>query len=176
MTIWFERKDTQLIGLQTSQTVVADLDIDRTDLHERAMPKQRPMRALKGIGQQIRARRVYLGRTRKNVARVAGISATMLGRYEAGQSHAPVHTLLRISAALDVSTSELLGETTTENAKQVEQMMQIWAHPVVGDVVRSMCEMRNSDRMTLKIIATAFAARNAASVDRASPNQTNSSG
>jgi transcriptional regulator with XRE-family HTH domain len=138
------------------------------------MPKQRPMKALKGLGQQIRARRLHLGRTREAVAKAADISVTMLVQYESGQGHPPAFTLHRLALALDTSTSTLLGETIDENAEQVDEMMQIYAHPLVGAVVGYMRDMSKQDRQSLKIIASAFATRqrNVSDVDKAHPNQT----
>jgi hypothetical protein len=72
--------------------------------------------------------------------------------------------------------SARLGETMAENAEQVEEMMQIYGHPIVGAVIRYMCDMSKQDLQSLKIIAAAFAGRhkNFSNVDRAHPNPTNS--
>jgi transcriptional regulator with XRE-family HTH domain len=133
------------------------------------MPKHRPMKALKGLGQQIRARRLHLGHSRETVAKAAGISTTQLVQYESGQGHPPAFTLHRIAFALGTSTSELLTETTTDKGEQVQEMMQIYAHPLVGAVVGYMRDMSKQDRQSLKIIASAFATRqrNVSDVDKA---------
>jgi transcriptional regulator with XRE-family HTH domain len=117
------------------------------------------MKFIRRLGHRIRARRLHLGRTREIVARDAEISVTQLSLYESGQGHPPAATLHRIAVTLETSTSALLGETMAENAKQVDEMMQIYAHPVVGAVVRYMCNMKKEDRKSLQIIAAAFAGR-----------------
>jgi hypothetical protein len=61
--------------------------------------------------------------------------------------------------ALGTSTSALLGETMAENAERVDEMMQIYAHPVVGAVVRYMCDMTKDERQSLRVVASAFAGR-----------------
>jgi hypothetical protein len=53
----------------------------------------------------------------------------------------------------------LLGETIAENAEQVDEMMQIYAHPLVGAVVGYMRDMSKQDQQSLKVISAAFAAR-----------------
>lgn len=124
------------------------------------MPKQRPMDFLRRLGRRIRARRLHLGHTRKTVAEGAGISVTQLVLYESGEGHAPVATLHRIAMTLGTSTSALLGETMDdERAEQVDEMMQIYSHPVVGSVIRAMCNMSPEDRKSLQIVASAFANR-----------------
>lgn len=136
------------------------------------MPKRRPMEALKLLGQRIRSRRQHLGLAREAVARGADISVTMLGQYEGGNgAHPPAFTLHRIAAVLKTSTSALLGEVMTENAKQVEEILQVYSHPAVAAVVQSMRGMTKEDRGSLRIIATALAARH-----RAAPAQSSSVG
>jgi transcriptional regulator with XRE-family HTH domain len=111
------------------------------------------------LGRRIRARRLHLGHTRETVARGAEISVTQLVLYESGQGHPPAATLHRIARTLGTSTSALLGETMAENAEQVDEMMQIYAHPVVGAVLRYMQEMSKQDLRSLQVIASAFAGR-----------------
>jgi transcriptional regulator with XRE-family HTH domain len=123
------------------------------------VPRHRPMRALKELGQQIRSRRLHLGLSRETVAKAAGISTTQLVQYESGQGHPPAFTLHRIAFALSTSTSELLTETTADKGEQVQEMMQVYAHPLVGAVVGYMRDMSKSDQQSLKVIAAALAAR-----------------
>jgi len=135
------------------------------------MPKIRPMTELRTLGREIRARRLHLGRTRE----AAAISIVQLRQCETGQDHPPAFTLHRIASTLGTSTSALLGEeTTTENAEQIREFTQIYSHPVVGAVVRYMCEMKKNDRDAVRIIAAAFASRQrkASYVDKAGSNQT----
>jgi hypothetical protein len=89
----------------------------------------------------------------------AEISVTQLSLYESGQGHPPAATLHRIAMTLGTSTSALLGETMAENVEQVEEMMQIFAHPQIGAVLRYMQEMAPEDRKSLQIVASAFAGR-----------------
>jgi transcriptional regulator with XRE-family HTH domain len=168
------KSKTEFMDLQASQVVFSRTEIARTDLHEAAMPKHRPMGALRNLGQQIRSRRRHLGHSRETIAQGAGISVTQLTLYESGQGHPPAFTLHRLALALDTSTSTLLGETIAENAEQVDEMMQIYAHPLVGAVIGYMRDMSKQDRQSLKIIASAFATRqrNVSNIDRAHPNQT----
>jgi transcriptional regulator with XRE-family HTH domain len=142
------------------------------------MPKRRPMESLRRLGRRIRSRRVHLGLARDVVARGADISVSQLVVYESGQGHPPAFTLHRIAVVLGTSTSALLGETAVDDAARIDEMMQIYAHPIVGAVVRDLCGMSKQDRQSLKIIAGAFAARhrNGSSVDTAHPNQTKSAG
>jgi transcriptional regulator with XRE-family HTH domain len=123
------------------------------------MPKRRPMDFLRRLGRRMRARRLHLGRARKFVAEAAEISVTQLSLYEAGQGHPPAATLHRIALTLGTTTSALLGETMAENAEQVDEMMQIYTHPVVGAVIRHLQDMAKDDQKTLQIIAAAFAHR-----------------
>ena len=123
------------------------------------MPKRRLMEALRRLGARMRSHRLHLGRSREIVAKSAKISVTQLVLYESGQGHPPAFTLHRIAQTLGTSTSALLGETMAENIEQVDEMMQIYAHPVVGAVIRYMCDMTKEDRQSLKMIASTFANR-----------------
>jgi transcriptional regulator with XRE-family HTH domain len=123
------------------------------------MPKFRAMEDLRRLGARIRARRLHLGQTRETVAVGAGISIQQLAIYERGEGHAPVLTLNRIARTLETSTSALLGETMVDNAEQIDELLKIHTHPVVGSVIRSMRAMTREDRKSLQIVASAFAHR-----------------
>src|SRR5262245_51954029 len=119
------------------------------------MPKHRPSEFIRRLGRRIRVRRLDLGRTRRIVAHGAEISVTMLSLYESGQGHPPAATLHRIAMALGTSSSALLGETMNDNAEQVDEMMQVYAHPQIGAVLRYLQDMSKEDRRSLQIIASA---------------------
>jgi len=117
------------------------------------------MEALRRLGARMRSRRLHLGRSRKIVAKSAEISVTQLSLYESGQNHPPAFTLHRLAMTLGTTTSALLAETMNENAEQVDEMMQIYAHPQIGAVLRYMQDMTGEQRKTLLIIAASFANR-----------------
>ena len=117
------------------------------------------MKFLRQVGQRIRALRLHLNKPREIVAQGAEISVTQLSLYESGQGHPPAATLHRIAMTLGTSTSALLGETMAEKVEQVEEMMQIFAHPQIGAVLRYMQDMTPDDRKSLQIVASAFAGR-----------------
>src|SRR5215467_2854308 len=123
------------------------------------MPKRRPMDFLRRLGRRIRARRLHLGYTRKFVAEGAEISVTQLVLYESGQCHPPAATLHRIARTLETSTSALLGEMPVDNGEQIDELVQLYTHPVVGAVVRHMQSMSKDDCKSLQIMAAAFANR-----------------
>jgi transcriptional regulator with XRE-family HTH domain len=114
---------------------------------------------LRQLGRRIRARRLHLGHTRKVVADGAEISVTQLVLYESGQGHPPAATLHRIAMTLGTSSSELLGEMLVDNGEQIDELVQLYTHPVVGAVVRHMQSMSKEDRKSLQVVATAFANR-----------------
>lgn len=124
------------------------------------MPKRRPMDFLRRLGARMRARRLHVNRTCRLVASSAQISTAMLAKYESGQGHPPAATLHRIAMALGTSSSVLLGETVRDNAEQIDMMMKIHAHPIVGSVLRHMQDMTPHDLKSLSVIAGALASRN----------------
>jgi transcriptional regulator with XRE-family HTH domain len=124
------------------------------------MPKRRPMEFLRRLGARMRARRLYLGRTQVVVASGVEISVTQLALYESGQGHPPAATLHRIAVMLGTSSSSLLGETMSDNAEVVDEMMKIHSHPVVASVLRHMQDMTMDDCKSLVVVAAAFASRN----------------
>jgi hypothetical protein len=60
---------------------------------------------------------------------------------------------------LGTSSSELLGEMLVDNGEQIDELVQLYAHPVVGAVVRHMQSMSGDDCRSLQIVASAFAKR-----------------
>ena len=52
-----------------------------------------------------------------------------------------------------------MQEGREELDEAVEEMMQIFAHPQIGAVLRYMQEMAPEDRKSLQIVASAFAGR-----------------
>jgi hypothetical protein len=46
-----------------------------------------------------------------------------------------------------------------DNAEQVDEMMQVFAHPQIGAVLRYMQDMTVEQRRSLQVIASAFANR-----------------
>lgn len=116
---------------------------------------------LRRLGARMRARRLVLGRERKIVATGAEISVAQLAMYESGQGHPPAATLFRIARALGISSSALLGETRYEDEEreQVDSMMQSYADPVIGAVLRYMQDMTPSDRKSVQLVAASFAGR-----------------
>lgn len=124
------------------------------------MPKRRPMDFLRRLGARIRARRLYVNRTCRLVASMAQISTTQLAKYETGEGHPPAATLHRIAMALGTSSSALLGETVHDDQEQIDIMMKIHAHPIVGAILRHMQDMTPHDLKSLNAISAALARQN----------------
>jgi transcriptional regulator with XRE-family HTH domain len=115
------------------------------------------MEFLRRLGQRIRSRRKYLGRTRVLVAQGAEISTTQLAMYESGQGHPPAATLHRIAAVLGISSSALMGETQADDGiEMTNEFMALYTHPQVGSVIRYMQDMTPDKRKTLVGIAAGF--------------------
>jgi transcriptional regulator with XRE-family HTH domain len=64
------------------------------------------------IGRRVRRRRLDLGMTIEEVAERAGMAPTFVGYLEYEPDEFGIDTLLRIAAALGVSVSALLGESS----------------------------------------------------------------
>ncbi len=62
------------------------------------------------IGRSLRARRIASGMSMSELARVSGLSKTIIGRIEAGSGNPSVETLWRIAHALAIPLGSLLGE------------------------------------------------------------------
>lgn len=54
------------------------------------------------LGERIRAERVRLGVTQQELAELAGMHFTNIGKIERGDSNPTLHTIVRIAAVLDV--------------------------------------------------------------------------
>jgi transcriptional regulator with XRE-family HTH domain len=123
------------------------------------MPKRRPMDFLRRLGARMRARRLYLNRTRNIVAHGSEISVAQLAMYECGQGHPPAATLHRIARTLGTSSSALLGENISDNDEQFDILVRLYADPMIGAVTRYMQDMTVTERKSLQLIAAAFASR-----------------
>lgn len=62
------------------------------------------------IGPRIRARRIELGISQRQLARRIGVSASFVSRVETGQCPPSVVTLRAMTSALGISANELLSE------------------------------------------------------------------
>ncbi len=121
------------------------------------MPKRRPMDFLRRLGRRMRARRLFLSRTRNIVANAAEISVTQLAAYEAGQGHPPAATLYRIAQSLGTSTCALLGEEVSNNSEQFDVLVKLYSDPMIGAVTRYMQDMTVDERKSVQVIAGAIA-------------------
>lgn len=67
------------------------------------------------LGHQIQRLRKARGMSQDDLARAAGASRNIIGRYERGESQPSAELAARLAAALDVTVGELLGlEVPTE--------------------------------------------------------------
>jgi transcriptional regulator with XRE-family HTH domain len=125
------------------------------------MPKRRPMAFLRRLGARIRARRLYVNRTRALIAQGAEISVTQLVLYETGQGHPPAATLHRIATVLGTSSSALLGEDdfSEQTRQQFDVLVKIYADPMIGAVTRYMQDMTVDERKSVQLVAAALAGR-----------------
>ena len=76
------------------------------------MPRGHDFRFLEEIGRRLQNRREELDMSQESIARIAKITAQQLSRYELGLSDAPISTLKRICAALQMSITALLVQTS----------------------------------------------------------------
>lgn len=67
---------------------------------------------LRGIGAKVRLRRAALGWSRDQLAVAAGVSSRMIGYVESGTTNISLVTLLRLSAALQISMAALVTSET----------------------------------------------------------------
>ena len=69
------------------------------------------------VGANLRRLRTELGLSLEKLAQAAGVSRAMLGQIELGQSTPTIKTLWKISSALEVHFSALLGVPTASGTK-----------------------------------------------------------
>lgn len=81
------------------------------------------------IGETLRDRRQRQRRTLRDVSAAANVSLGYLSEVERGQKEASSELLSSICEALDVPLSDVLGEATTEVARE-EQRLYAAPHPV----------------------------------------------
>ena len=62
------------------------------------------------FGRGVRLLRRQKGLSQEELADLAGIHRTYMGKIERGESNPPLYTIYKISKALDVSLPELLGK------------------------------------------------------------------
>lgn len=74
------------------------------------------------IGQTLRARRRQQQRTLRDVSASANVSLGYLSEIERGQKEASSELLASICGALDLSLSDVLGDVTSEVAREERQL------------------------------------------------------
>jgi transcriptional regulator with XRE-family HTH domain len=72
------------------------------------MPKHHDYLFLAEIGRRLTAKRQDMGFSQQAVADASGLTPQMLSRYEMGLADPPLSTLIRITAALQMSPMALL--------------------------------------------------------------------
>ena len=84
-------------------------------------------KALRALGEVIRATRSEQGYTQERFAAHAGIDRSYYGAIERGKFNLTVHTLLRISAGLNVSPAELLARSLNDKPSPVVKRATVGA-------------------------------------------------
>ena len=62
-----------------------------------------PLNAERMIGMRVRARRIMLGLSQKNLADALGVTFQQIQKYERGENRISAYNIYRISRALDVN-------------------------------------------------------------------------
>ena len=78
----------------------------------------------KQVGARIRDRRKLMGYTQEAIAEIVDLSASFVSHIECGRKKASLDTLVRISAALNVTVDWFLGGTNTIGASAFLPEMQ----------------------------------------------------
>lgn len=122
------------------------------------MPRRRASQLVERLGARIRARRVFVCRELSYVAAAVEISKQQLSMYERGMGHVPVGTLHRIAGCLGTTISDLVGEKENyEIREQFDAMIRIYNDPFIGDVIRTMQDMKVDARRAARRAVLALA-------------------
>jgi transcriptional regulator with XRE-family HTH domain len=122
------------------------------------MPRRKSIPLIERLGARIRARREFVCRELGYVAREVEISKQQLSMYELGLSQAPVGTLHRIAGCLGTTISDLVGEKESyEIREQFDAMIRIYNDPFIGDVIRTMQDMKVDARRAARRAVLALA-------------------
>jgi transcriptional regulator with XRE-family HTH domain len=71
---------------------------------------------LEGFGKRLAALRKAAGYTQEQLAGAIGVSRRVVAYYETESQHPPIHILIDLAGALDLSTDELLGVMPAKRA------------------------------------------------------------
>lgn len=77
-------------------------------------------RATRELGERIRERRLAIAATQEEIADVAEVDTTTIGKIERGERNPNLHNLIRIADALQVDPGSLLTGLTRDMVPAVE--------------------------------------------------------
>jgi transcriptional regulator with XRE-family HTH domain len=77
-------------------------------LHDKSRPDTQ--RALDALGRTVRVLRVARGLTQEQLAELADVHATYIGKVERAEKNISLENLLKIAGALELTLAELIGE------------------------------------------------------------------
>lgn len=104
---------------------------------------------------QIRARRLFLGITQEDLARLTALNVQQIRKYEAGTSEPQASTLLRVARALECSADFLLGRDEREAKTAMREDTEFLIDPSVAKILRKLKPMDAKGRKRALLLLVA---------------------